>query len=110
MPYKVETMLMGGDAPNDTSTQLCFNPPNGPFVEGDGNEVTGTIGAGDEDWIVIELSEGKEYTITVSTRHTMDTLDAQGQPGRQQYRRLHGLSVGEGCVAGWFGWRYRGRD
>ncbi len=73
MPYKVETMLMGGDAPNDTSTELCFNPPNGPF---EGNEVTGTITTrGDEDWIAIELSEGKEYTITVATRHTMDADD-----------------------------------
>ena len=62
MPYKDESKLTGMDAPNDTSTQLCFNPPNGPF---EGNEVTGTIGAGDEDWIVIELSEGKKYTITV---------------------------------------------
>ena len=57
-------MLTGGDAPADTSTKLCFNPPNGPF--GDDNVVTGTIGrVGDEDWIIIELSEGKEYTITV---------------------------------------------
>ena len=72
MPYKDESKLTGMDAPNDTSTQLCFNPPNGPF---EGNEVTGTIGAGDEDWIVIELSEGKEYTITVATRHTMDAND-----------------------------------
>ncbi len=80
MPYKDESKLMatGGDAPNDTSTQLCFNPPNGPF---EGNEVTGTIGAGDEDWIVIELSEGKEYTITVATRHTMDANDEVDSDG-----------------------------
>ena len=64
MPYKVESMLMGGDAPHDTSTELCFNPPNGPF--GPDNQVTGAIGpGGDEDWIIIELSEGKEYTISV---------------------------------------------
>ena len=63
MPYKKETMLMGGDAANDTSTELSFNPPEGPF--GPDNVVTGTIGAGDEDWIAIELTEGNEYTITV---------------------------------------------
>ena len=61
---KKESMLTGGEAPADTSTELSFNPPNGPF--GDDNVVTGTIGrVGDEDWIIIELSEGKEYTITV---------------------------------------------
>ena len=72
MPYKDESELTGMDAPNDTSTQLCFNPPNGPF---EGNEVTGTIGAGDEDWIVIELSEGKEYTITVESGATEGALN-----------------------------------
>ncbi|MCY4282096.1 MAG: hypothetical protein OXE03_04135, partial [Gammaproteobacteria bacterium] len=59
------------------STQLSFDPVNGPFD--DGTVVEGSIGDGDKDWIVIELSEGKEYTITVSTRHTMDTLGANGQ-------------------------------
>ena len=63
MPYKKESMLMGGDAANDTSTELCFNPPEGPF--GPDNVVEGTIGAGDEDWIAIKLTEGNEYTITV---------------------------------------------
>ena len=64
MTNKKESMLTEGDAPADTSTELCFDPPNGPF--GDDNVVTGTIGrVGDEDWIIIELSEGKEYTITV---------------------------------------------
>ena len=64
MPYKNEMKLMGGDAANDTSTQLCFNPPNGPFD--DDNVVTGSIGyIGDEDWIIIELTEGNTYTITV---------------------------------------------
>ena len=92
MPYKDESKLTGMDAPNDTSTQLCFNPPNGPF---EGNEVTGTIREGDEDWIVIELSEGKEYTIKVEgVDHTpgdtgdegalndsiLKLLDAKGSP------------------------------
>ena len=64
MPYKEESMLMGGDAANDTSTQLCFDPPEGPF--GPDNQVTGTIGpGGDEDWIAIKLTEGNTYTITV---------------------------------------------
>ena len=64
MPYKNEMMLMSGDASNDSSTQLCFNPPEGPFDAG--NVVTGTIGhAGDEDWIAIKLTEGNSYTITV---------------------------------------------
>ena len=64
MPYKNEQMLMGKDAAADTSTQLCFNPPEGPF--GPDNVVTGTIAhANDEDWIAIKLTEGNTYTITV---------------------------------------------
>ena len=69
MPYKNESMLMGGDASADTSTELCFNPPEGPFDAN--NVVTGTIGAGDEDWIAIKLTEGNEYTITVTGRATV---------------------------------------
>ena len=66
MPYTDESKLMatGQDAPHDTSTQLCFDPPEGPF--GDDNVVKGSIGhQGDEDWIVIKLTEGHKYTITV---------------------------------------------
>ena len=66
MPYTEESMLVatGRDAPHDTSTQLCFDPPEGPF--GDDNVVKGSIGRqGDEDWIVIKLTEGHKYTITV---------------------------------------------
>ena len=73
MPYRNESMLMGKDASADTSTQLCFNPPEGPF--GPDNEVTGTIGAGDEDWIAIKLTEGNEYTITVGGDTTGTTTD-----------------------------------
>ena len=63
MPYKNESMLMG-DASADTSTELCFNPPEGPF-DAD-NVVKGTIDrVGDEDWIAIKLTEGNMYTITV---------------------------------------------
>ena len=59
MPYKNESMLMGGDAAADTSTELCFNPPEGPF-DAD-NVVTGTIAhANDEDWIAIKLTEGND--------------------------------------------------
>ena len=79
MPYKAESMLVatGMDAPADMTTELCFNPPNGPF--GDDNVVTGTIGMGDEDWIVIELSEGKEYTIKVEgVDHTPSNTDDEG--------------------------------
>ena len=65
MPYKDESMLMGMDASADTSTELCFDPPNGPFPAGNNNVVEGEITDGDEDWIIIELSAGKEYTITV---------------------------------------------
>ena len=74
MPYKNESMLTatGGDAANDMTTQLCFNPPNGPF--GPDNQVTGEIKQGDEDWIIIELTEGNTYTITVAGRET-DTDD-----------------------------------
>ena len=86
MPYKDESKLTGMDAPNDTSTQLCFNPPNGPF---EGNEVTGTIGAGDEDWIAIELSEGKEYTITIH---------GNGAPGSQLQDSVIKLATSKGDV------------
>ena len=68
MPHKNESMLMGGDASHDTSTEFSFSPPNGPFSAGNDNQVKGEITAGDEDWIVIEMSEGKEYTITVGGR------------------------------------------
>ena len=74
MPYKNESMLMatGGDAPADTSTQLCFNPPEGPF--GPDNVVKGNIShANDVDWIAIKLTEGHEYTITVGG----DTADGR---------------------------------
>ncbi len=73
MPYKEESMLVatGMDAPADMTTELCFNPPEGPF--GDDNVVEGVISAGDEDWIAIELSEGKEYTITVEGRFITDS-------------------------------------
>ena len=64
MPYKNESMLMGMDASADTSTQLCFDPPEGPFDAS--NVVMGEItGRNDEDWIAIKLTEGNEYTITV---------------------------------------------
>ena len=82
MPYKNESMLMGGDAVADTSTELCFNPPNGPFD--DDNVVKGEINPSqnDEDWIAIELSEGKEYTITVAGRLITDSdPDADGDDG-----------------------------
>ena len=63
MPYKNEMMLMGMDASADTSTQLCFDPPEGPF--GPDNVVTGEIThTNDEDWIAIKLTEGNTYTIT----------------------------------------------
>ena len=77
MPYKDEAhaaLPPGYDAPNDMSTMLCFDPPNGPFD--DKNVVTGTIGEGDEDWIIIELSEGKEYTISVEGKDGLDTVVA----------------------------------
>ena len=64
MPYKEESMLMGMDASHDISTELCFDPPEGPF--GPDNVVKGTIShANDEDWIAIKLTEGNTYTITV---------------------------------------------
>ena len=78
MPYKSESMLMGGDASADTSTQLCFNPPEGPF--GPGNQIMGTIAhVGDEDWIAIKLTEGNTYTITVMGRATVAEDDADTQ-------------------------------
>ena len=74
MPYKNESMLMGGDASNDVNTQLCFNPPEGPFDAS--NVVTGTIGpGGDEDWIIIKLTEGNMYTISVGGDRTADRLN-----------------------------------
>ena len=75
MPVKNEAAVRPGyDAPESMSTQLCFDPPNGPFDED--NVVTGQITDGDKDWIVIELSEGKEYTITVSGK----ALTVLGRP------------------------------
>ena len=74
MPYKEESKLMatGGDAPADMTTELCFNPPEGPFDAR--NVVTGEIGhVGDEDWIAIKLTAGNQYTITVDGM-TMDTV------------------------------------
>ncbi|MCY4338250.1 MAG: hypothetical protein OXD47_05545, partial [Gammaproteobacteria bacterium] len=66
------------------STQLSFDPVNGPFD--DGTVVEGSIGEGDKDWIVIELSEGKEYTIKVSGHGdnplndtVLRLLDAKGE-------------------------------
>ena len=99
MPYNEETasaLGMGYDAPASTETQLCFTPPNGPF---DGESKASTVTARlrdkyDEDWIVVELSEGKEYTISVgrtsekdddtATGHLNDSvlklLDSKGNP------------------------------
>ena len=78
MPYKEESKLMatGGDAPADMTTELCFNPPEGPFDAR--NVVTGEIGhVGDEDWIAIKLTAGNQYTITVTGTKTgsSDPLD-----------------------------------
>ena len=76
MPYKDESMLKrtGGDASADTSTQLCFDPPEGPFDSS--TVVTGTIGyKRDEDWILIKLTEGNEYTITVGGSQTAGELN-----------------------------------
>lgn len=67
MPYKDEMMVMGGDAPADITTQLCFNPPEGPFPPGNTNIVTGTISDNsDEDWIAIKLTAGVLYTFNLS--------------------------------------------
>ena len=66
MPVNNEANVAPGyDAPASADSQLCFTPPNGPF-DGE-SKVTGEIKySGDEDWIIIELTEGKEYTITVA--------------------------------------------
>ena len=56
---------MSKDAPADASTELRFDPPNGPF-DGESKESTveGTLTSKyDVDWIALEMSEGKEYTI-----------------------------------------------
>ena len=87
MPYRNEghrALLPGYDAPASDETELCFDPPNGPFDgESDESKVYGVINAvGDEDWIAIELSEGKEYTITISSNGLYDSvaklLNAEG--------------------------------
>ena len=83
MPVNNEAHAAPGyDAPASTETQLCFTPPNGPFDgESGGSKVSGEIKfPGDEDWIALELTEGKEYTITVELRHTMDEKDGDGEP------------------------------
>ena len=73
MPYKNESMLTGGDAPANTSTELCFNPPEGPFDAS--NVVTGEITADDTDWIIIKLTEGNSYTISVGGETTDGRLN-----------------------------------
>lgn len=60
----------GYDAPPSTETQFSFDPLNRPFDgESDGSKVFGEISyrsfSLDEDWIAVELSEGKQYTITI---------------------------------------------
>ncbi len=85
MPVKKEADLKPvSEAPADMSTQLSFDPVNGPFDET--TAVEGSIGDGDKDWIVIELSEGKEYTIKVSGHGdnplndtVLRLLDAKGE-------------------------------
>ncbi len=70
MPAKNETAVRPGyDAPEGMTTQLSFDPVNGPFDET--TVVNGSIDKDDKDWIVIELSEGKEYTITVKGEDIM---------------------------------------
>ena len=85
MPYRNESKLMTQDAPADVSTELCFNPPNGPFDgESAESKVTGTLTSKfDVDWIALEMSEGKEYTLTLAGSETLtDTrirlLDSKG--------------------------------
>ena len=57
------------DASNDTSTHLEFSPLGGPFPAGNTNTVAGQIESrDDEDWIVIELREGRKYTIEVGEK------------------------------------------
>ena len=82
MPVTKESMLPPGmmDAPADVNTQLCFNPPNGPFDgESKASMVMGTLDSKhDEDWIIIELSEGKEYTISVGRTDGADPMTESG--------------------------------
>ncbi len=73
MPTNSEAGVRPGyDAPADMSTQLCFDPPNGPFNGySDESKVEGELESKrDQDWIVIELSEGNEYTIAIDGRAT----------------------------------------
>ncbi len=84
MPVNNEAHAAPGyDAPASTETQLCFTPPNGPFDgESGGSKVSGEIKfPGDEDWIALELTEGKEYTIMVELRHTRDADPADNSDG-----------------------------
>ena len=85
MPVNNEANVAPGyDAPASADSQLCFTPPNGPFDgESDESKVTGEIKySGDEDWIIIELTEGKEYTIAVTGDTLLDSviklLDSKG--------------------------------
>ena len=67
MPYRDESKLMSQDAPADASTEFRFDPPNGPF-DGKSKEstVVGTLTSKyDVDWIAVELTAGKEYTISL---------------------------------------------
>ena len=85
MPYRDESKLMSKDASADVSTELCFNPPNGPF-DGESEEsmVTGTLTSKyDVDWVALEMTEGKEYTFTLEgmgdlTDTRIRLLDSKG--------------------------------
>lgn len=73
----------GYDAPASADTQLSFDSLNGPFDgESDGSRVYGEISSvklvnfsPDEDWIAIELIEGKRYTITIEQNQDNGTPD-----------------------------------
>lgn len=79
MPVNIEYEVAPGyDAPASTETQLSFNPLNGPFDgESDDSKVYGVIRyrsfSPDEDWIAIELSESRQYTITIEANFDDDS-------------------------------------
>ena len=64
MPISIEKSPQ--DAPAALDTEFGFAPHSDGSFDEKNNTFTGTLGdSSDEDWIVIDLQEGKEYTIGV---------------------------------------------
>ena len=81
MPIYNESLT--SDAPASLDTEYCFVPnEDGSFSSASKNNTfMGTLGNKfDEDWIIIELQAGKEYTFVLKGGAVTDVDDADGEP------------------------------